>query len=142
MHANDLRYGRLSPGNRCQRRASPLAGGFTLFALDAFFRSAGLNERSRKLNRVVETLLDHWNVRVPTGPYQASGGCSIREDMRRPILNDPVASYRSFRRSGVRSESTVTKGFRSGVVSPEPQRQLPHPVDPRFVIRNQHVRSK
>ncbi len=41
--------------------------GVTLFALDAF-RCAGMNEGSRDLNRAVETLLDHWRVRGPTGP--------------------------------------------------------------------------
>ncbi len=40
--------------------------GVTLFALDAF-RCAGLTENA-KLDRAVETLLDHWTVRVPTGP--------------------------------------------------------------------------
>ncbi len=41
--------------------------GVTLYALDAF-RCAGMNEKSGDLNRAVETLLDHWTVRVPTGP--------------------------------------------------------------------------
>ncbi len=41
--------------------------GVTLFALDAF-RCAGMNEGARDLNRAVDTLLDHWTVRAPTGP--------------------------------------------------------------------------
>ena len=41
--------------------------GVTLFGLDAF-RCAGINEGDRDLDRAVETLLDHWTVRVPTGP--------------------------------------------------------------------------
>lgn len=41
--------------------------GVTLFALDAF-RCAGMNEGTQDLDRAVETLLDHWIVRVPTGP--------------------------------------------------------------------------
>lgn len=41
--------------------------GVTLVALDAF-RCAGMNEGSHELDRAVETLLDHWTVRVPTGP--------------------------------------------------------------------------
>ncbi len=40
--------------------------GVTLYALDAF-RCAGMNEGS-DLSRAVETLLNHWTVRVPTGP--------------------------------------------------------------------------
>jgi|TARA_Y100000310_G_scaffold232707_1_gene235560 hypothetical protein len=41
--------------------------GVTLFALDAF-RAAGMNESNPVLKQAVETLLDHWVVRVPTGP--------------------------------------------------------------------------
>lgn len=41
--------------------------GVTLCALDAL-RSAGIDERSQELDTAVETLLDHWTVRVPTGP--------------------------------------------------------------------------
>jgi hypothetical protein len=41
--------------------------GVTLVALDAF-RCADMNQGSPDLDRAVETLLDHWTVRVPTGP--------------------------------------------------------------------------
>ena len=41
--------------------------GVTLAALDAF-RCAGRNEETLELDTAVETLLDHWTVRVPTGP--------------------------------------------------------------------------
>ncbi len=41
--------------------------GVTLFALDAL-RSAGAGAGSGELVEAVETLLDHWTVRVPTGP--------------------------------------------------------------------------
>lgn len=41
--------------------------GVTLLALDAF-RCAGMHEGTQDLDRAVETLLDHWTVRVPTGP--------------------------------------------------------------------------
>lgn len=41
--------------------------GVTLWALDAF-RCAGWNNKEKSLDRAVETLLDHWTVRVPTGP--------------------------------------------------------------------------
>lgn len=41
--------------------------GVTLCALDAF-RCAGMNEGSQDLDTAVETLLNHWTVRVPTGP--------------------------------------------------------------------------
>lgn len=41
--------------------------GVTLFALDAF-RCIGLNEGSLDLDTAVETLLNHWTVRVPIGP--------------------------------------------------------------------------
>ncbi|MCX5779966.1 MAG: prenyltransferase [Firmicutes bacterium] len=41
--------------------------GVTLVALDAF-RCAGMHEGIQDLDRAVETLLDHWTVRVPTGP--------------------------------------------------------------------------
>ena len=41
--------------------------GVTLFALDAF-RSAGMHEGKENLDQAVETLLDHWTVRVPIGP--------------------------------------------------------------------------
>ena len=41
--------------------------GVTLFALDAL-RCAGRNESSRELDPAIETLLDHWTVRAPTGP--------------------------------------------------------------------------
>jgi hypothetical protein len=41
--------------------------GVTLAALDAF-RCAGMNEEPLGLDTAVETLLDHWTVRAPTGP--------------------------------------------------------------------------
>lgn len=41
--------------------------GVTLCALDAF-RCAGLDLAATDLDSAVETLLDHWTVRVPTGP--------------------------------------------------------------------------
>lgn len=41
--------------------------GVTLLALDAF-RCAGMHEGAHDFDRAVETLLDHWTVRVPTGP--------------------------------------------------------------------------
>ena len=45
--------------------------GVTLLALDAF-RCAGLNqgarEGTRELDQAVETLLNHWTVRIPLGP--------------------------------------------------------------------------
>lgn len=41
--------------------------GVTLLALDAF-RCAGMNEGPHDLDQAVETLLDHWTVRAPTGP--------------------------------------------------------------------------
>lgn len=41
--------------------------GVTLFALDAF-RAAGMTKGSSEFDRAVETLLDHWSVRIPTGP--------------------------------------------------------------------------
>lgn len=41
--------------------------GVTLLALDAF-RYTGINEGSQELDPAVETLLDHWTVRVPIGP--------------------------------------------------------------------------
>ncbi len=41
--------------------------GVTLIALDAF-RCAGRHEGTQELDRAVETLLDHWTIRVPTGP--------------------------------------------------------------------------
>ncbi len=41
--------------------------GVTLFALDAF-RCLGTSEAEGALDSAVETLLDHWTVRVPTGP--------------------------------------------------------------------------
>lgn len=41
--------------------------GVTLWALDAF-RCSGWNNKEKTLDRAVETLLDHWTVRVPTGP--------------------------------------------------------------------------
>ena len=41
--------------------------GVTLFALDAF-RCAGMHKGAHDLERAVETLLDHWTVRAPTGP--------------------------------------------------------------------------
>ncbi|SCP96927.1 prenyltransferase/squalene oxidase repeat-containing protein [Anaerobium acetethylicum] len=41
--------------------------GVTLLALDAF-RCAGMNEGAHDLDQAVETLLDHWTVRAPTGP--------------------------------------------------------------------------
>lgn len=41
--------------------------GVTLIALDAF-RCAGRNEGTADLDSAVETLLNHWTVRVPTGP--------------------------------------------------------------------------
>lgn len=41
--------------------------GVTLIALDAF-RLAGMNNGTCDLDRAVETLLDHWTVKVPTGP--------------------------------------------------------------------------
>ena len=41
--------------------------GVTLYALDAF-RCAGMHEGTEELDRAVETLLDHWTIRVPTGP--------------------------------------------------------------------------
>ena len=41
--------------------------GVTLFALDAF-RCAGMQDDPAVLDSAVETLLDHWTVRVPTGP--------------------------------------------------------------------------
>jgi hypothetical protein len=41
--------------------------GVTLCALDAF-RCAGMSEGSQDLDTAVETLLNHWTVRVPTGP--------------------------------------------------------------------------
>ena len=41
--------------------------GVTLLALDAF-RCLGTDEVIRELDTAVETLLDHWTVRVPTGP--------------------------------------------------------------------------
>lgn len=41
--------------------------GVTLAALDAF-RCAGLNDGAVDLDRAVETLLNHWTVREPTGP--------------------------------------------------------------------------
>lgn len=41
--------------------------GVTLFSLDAF-RCVGLDEGSQDLDTAIETLLDHWTVRVPIGP--------------------------------------------------------------------------
>ena len=41
--------------------------GVTLFSLDAF-RSAGMHKGAMDFDKAVETLLDHWTVRVPTGP--------------------------------------------------------------------------
>ncbi|MBV1757159.1 MAG: prenyltransferase [Dethiosulfatibacter sp.] len=41
--------------------------GVTLMALDAF-RCAGLHHETKELDRAVETLLNHWTVRVPIGP--------------------------------------------------------------------------
>lgn len=41
--------------------------GVTLMALDAF-RCAGMNEGAADLDKAVETLLNHWTVRTPTGP--------------------------------------------------------------------------
>ncbi len=41
--------------------------GVTLVALDAF-RCAGLHEGTHDFDNAVETLLDHWTVRAPTGP--------------------------------------------------------------------------
>lgn len=41
--------------------------GVTLIALDAF-RCAGMHKGAHDLDRAVETLLDHWTVRMPTGP--------------------------------------------------------------------------
>lgn len=41
--------------------------GVTLVALDAF-RCAGLHQGTKDFDQAVETLLDHWTVRVPTGP--------------------------------------------------------------------------
>lgn len=41
--------------------------GVTLVALDAF-RCAGMHEGAHDFDRTVETLLDHWTVRVPIGP--------------------------------------------------------------------------
>lgn len=41
--------------------------GVTLLALDAF-RCAGMHAGAQDLDQAVETLLDHWTVRVPTGP--------------------------------------------------------------------------
>lgn len=41
--------------------------GTTLIALDAL-RWAGMHEGAKDLDRAVETLLDHWTVRVPVGP--------------------------------------------------------------------------
>ncbi len=41
--------------------------GVTLVALDAF-RCAGMHQETSVFDRAVETLLDHWTVRVPTGP--------------------------------------------------------------------------
>jgi len=41
--------------------------GVTIFALDAF-RCAGMHQGSPELDQAVETLLNHWTVRVPIGP--------------------------------------------------------------------------
>lgn len=41
--------------------------GVTLFALDAF-RYAGMNDGSQDLDQAVETLLNHWILRIPIGP--------------------------------------------------------------------------
>jgi hypothetical protein len=41
--------------------------GVTLSALDAF-RCAGMNDGSQDLDMAVETLLNHWTIRMPTGP--------------------------------------------------------------------------
>lgn len=41
--------------------------GVTLWALDAF-RCAGYNNKEESLDSAVETLLDHWTVKIPTGP--------------------------------------------------------------------------
>jgi hypothetical protein len=39
----------------------------TLMALDAF-RCAGIHQGTKELDKAVETLLDHWTVRIPIGP--------------------------------------------------------------------------
>ncbi|MDP3386187.1 MAG: prenyltransferase [Eubacteriales bacterium] len=41
--------------------------GVTLVVLDAF-RCAGIHQETKELDRAVETLLDHWTVRIPIGP--------------------------------------------------------------------------
>ena len=65
--------------------------GVTLFALDAF-RSAGTNKGSRVFNQAVETLLDHWVVRVPTGPCHFGIG-SLFMQVEYPFLRYNLFYY-------------------------------------------------
>lgn len=65
--------------------------GVTLFALDAF-RSARMNEGSRAFDSAVESLLDHWVVRVPTGPCHFGIG-SLFMQVEYPFLRYNLFYY-------------------------------------------------
>ena len=71
-HLLDIRYD--DGGWRCRKFSGGRGPetefsnpGITLFALDAF-RFTKQGTETTALDRAVETLLDHWTVRIPTGP--------------------------------------------------------------------------
>jgi hypothetical protein len=64
--------------------------GVTLFALDAL-RCAGMTE-GQELNSAVETLLDHWTVRVPRGPCHFGIG-SLFMQVEYPFLRYNLFYY-------------------------------------------------
>lgn len=64
--------------------------GVTLFALDAF--RCTQSHQSLDLDRAVETLLDHWTVRVPTGPCHFGMG-SLFMQVEYPFLRYNLFYY-------------------------------------------------
>jgi hypothetical protein len=65
--------------------------GVTLVALDAF-RCAGMHEGTHDLDRAVDTLLDHWTVRVPTGPCHYGMGTLFMQ-VEYPFLRYNIFYY-------------------------------------------------
>ena len=86
--------------------------GVTLIALDAF-RCAGMNDVIKDLDRAVETLLDHWTVRIPIGPCHYGMGTLFMQ-VEYPFLRynifyyTYVLSFYSKARSDVRFQEALS----------------------------------
>ena len=65
--------------------------GVTLWALDAF-RCAGMKNFEEELNQAVETLLEHWRIRKPTGPCHFGIGSQFMK-VEYPFLRYNIFYY-------------------------------------------------